>query len=202
MLPSTRGRIRRYAEWRPNQPRGRTVLKQGDVIDTVRYPADTLFPDEDVFPQGDVVDNYTYVLTDSPTVDQVNAAAIAYLGGHIYEVTDEEAAALEAAGYVTTPSNPDTIGPALSILGPANDANVSGTFTIRLSYEPSATIEASLTQGNNVTNLTWIQGASTLAVDSTTLDNGVYRLKATAHDAAGNATTVWVDINIVNVIIP
>ena len=60
-----------YARWRPSGPRGRSVLKNNGV----------------------------YTTLDGPTVDQVNSADIAYLGGHIYEITDAEAAALTAAGY-------------------------------------------------------------------------------------------------------
>lgn len=60
-----------YARHRASQPRGRTVLKKSGV----------------------------YTIHDGPTVDQVNSADIAYLGGHIYEVTDAEAASLIAAGF-------------------------------------------------------------------------------------------------------
>lgn len=56
-------------------PRGRTVLKAADG---------------------------TYTTVDNPTQLQVLAAAVAYLGGHVYEVTTEEAAALTAAGYTVT----------------------------------------------------------------------------------------------------
>lgn len=64
-----------YARHRPSGPRGRTVLKNGGV----------------------------YTTLDSPTVDQVNAADIAYLGGHWYYVTGAEEAALLAAGFTLTP---------------------------------------------------------------------------------------------------
>lgn len=40
-----------------------------------------------------------YTTLDVPTSDQVDAADIAYIGGHIYEITDEEYNALIAAGY-------------------------------------------------------------------------------------------------------
>lgn len=64
-----------YARWRNNLPCGRTVLKNSGI----------------------------YTTLDNPTVDQVNSADIAYLGGHIYYISDAEAAALTAAGYTTTP---------------------------------------------------------------------------------------------------
>lgn len=54
------------------RPRGRTVLKAA---------------------------NGTYSTVDYPTIDQIAAAAVAYLGGHVYAVSDAEAAALTAAGY-------------------------------------------------------------------------------------------------------
>lgn len=41
----------------------------------------------------------TYTIVDTPTGDQIDAAAMAYIGGHIYEVDDTEAAALVAAGF-------------------------------------------------------------------------------------------------------
>lgn len=41
----------------------------------------------------------TYTTVDTPTGDQIDAASVAYIGGHIYEISDDEAAALTAAGY-------------------------------------------------------------------------------------------------------
>lgn len=41
----------------------------------------------------------TYSTVDTPTQDQIDASAVAYLGGHVYEVSADEAAALTAAGY-------------------------------------------------------------------------------------------------------
>lgn len=41
----------------------------------------------------------SYTLVDGPTGLQMDAAAYTYLGGHIYDITDDEAAALIAAGY-------------------------------------------------------------------------------------------------------
>jgi hypothetical protein len=41
----------------------------------------------------------SYQTVSYPTQDQIAASAAVYLGGHIYEVSDEEAAALVAAGY-------------------------------------------------------------------------------------------------------
>lgn len=40
-----------------------------------------------------------YVTLDYPTQDQIASASATYLGGHIYQVTAEEAAELIAAGY-------------------------------------------------------------------------------------------------------
>lgn len=40
-----------------------------------------------------------YQIIDTPTVDQTLAADIVYMGGHIYPVTEEEAASLIAAGF-------------------------------------------------------------------------------------------------------
>lgn len=41
----------------------------------------------------------TYTECEFPYSDDIDAADIAYLGGHIYEVDATEKAALEAAGY-------------------------------------------------------------------------------------------------------
>lgn len=45
-----------------------------------------------------------YTTVDNPTQDEIDAAAICYLGGHIYDVTDDEAFYLEAAGYTVAGS--------------------------------------------------------------------------------------------------
>lgn len=44
----------------------------------------------------------SYTQTQNPTPEQIDAAAVAYLGGHVYPVSDTEAAALTAAGYEVT----------------------------------------------------------------------------------------------------
>lgn len=41
----------------------------------------------------------TYTLLDTPSEDQIAASLAVYMGGHIYEVSDAEAALLEAAGF-------------------------------------------------------------------------------------------------------
>lgn len=41
----------------------------------------------------------SYVTTSYPTQDQIAASSAVYLGGNVYEVSDEEAAALQTAGY-------------------------------------------------------------------------------------------------------
>lgn len=71
-LPDPRPRyINAHAKWKGGQRRGRSVLKHGSV----------------------------YTIVDTPTVDQMAAADIAYQGGHIYEVSVEEAYALFTAGF-------------------------------------------------------------------------------------------------------
>lgn len=73
-LPGARGVINSHARWKKGQRRGRSVLKTAGVYKTV----------------------------DSPTVDETKAADIYYAGGHIYEVSDAERLALEAAEYTVT----------------------------------------------------------------------------------------------------
>lgn len=73
-FPVSRLAIRSARHYGAN-PRGRSVLK--DV-------------------------NGVYTTVDNPTITQMAAAAIAYQGGHTYTVDSTEAAALNAAGYVTT----------------------------------------------------------------------------------------------------
>lgn len=43
-----------------------------------------------------------YVQVETPSPEQINDAAVAYLGGRVYEVDETEAAALLAAGYEVT----------------------------------------------------------------------------------------------------
>jgi hypothetical protein len=43
-----------------------------------------------------------YVQVEFPSPEQINAAAVTYLGGHVYEVDETEAASLLAAGYEVT----------------------------------------------------------------------------------------------------
>ena len=44
----------------------------------------------------------SYATVQNPADEDVSAAAIAYLGGRTYEISDEEAADLTAAGYEVT----------------------------------------------------------------------------------------------------
>lgn len=67
-----------------NRASGRTVLKVGGVYSTVEYP----------------------------TQDQLNLATEVYLGGHVYEVSQSVADALEAAGFETTTGAVETWGAA------------------------------------------------------------------------------------------
>jgi hypothetical protein len=41
----------------------------------------------------------TYSLVRYPAQTEIEAAKVCYLGGHIYDITDDEATALTAAGY-------------------------------------------------------------------------------------------------------
>lgn len=46
----------------------------------------------------------SYTQRENPTPEEIDAAAVAYLGGYVYPVSEAEAASLTAAGYeVTTP---------------------------------------------------------------------------------------------------
>lgn len=67
-------------------------------------PADRLFSRLSI-PTGMTVlkqPSGAYVQVEFPTPEQINEAAVAYLGGHVYPVDDTEAAALLAAGYEVT----------------------------------------------------------------------------------------------------
>lgn len=92
--PPTLGDVRRvvnsHAKFKPGQARGRSVLKVNDT-----FPWLWLFPDITLYPA-----EIYYITIDTPTIDQVNAAMAAYLGGHIYEVSALEAESLISAGYV------------------------------------------------------------------------------------------------------
>lgn len=87
--------INAHAKWKGGQRRGRSILKYtGDLV----YPSDTLFPDTaNLFPL--VVGQVTYVIVDTPTVDQMAAADFTYQGGHVYVVANDEAENLVNAGF-------------------------------------------------------------------------------------------------------
>lgn len=72
LLPNTRGPAFFLFRHYKNRARGRTVIKKNGVYSTVDAAA---------------------------VPDQLATADIVYLGGHIYEVTESEAADLVAAGY-------------------------------------------------------------------------------------------------------
>jgi hypothetical protein len=72
------------------QARGRTVLREGGVYSTV----------------------------DSPSADRVAAASEVYMGGHAYEVTAAQAAALTAAGYTVYSSKPGALVHGEALIGP------------------------------------------------------------------------------------
>ena len=188
-LPTTKGRVLTYARHRALQPRGRTVLKISPPGDTVRYPLLTLFPDVDVFPQ-EVSDPPIYITVDGPTVDQVNAATIAYLGGHIYYVDDTEAAALTAAGFTVTPDAADTAPPVLKILEPSPYANVSDTLTITVSAPDATSISGTI--GSTPFNFAPSTFTHSLSVAGFT--GGTYRVSITARDAAFNSSSAFVDV--------
>lgn len=66
-------------------------------------------PDDNLWVRMSVPHSYALLKTGgfyrevvNPTNEEIAAADIAYLGGHIYQVTPDEAAALNAAGYATT----------------------------------------------------------------------------------------------------
>lgn len=65
----------------------------------------------------------TYTIVDTPTGDQIEAAAYAYIGGHDYEVTSEEAAALVAAGFTVQSGDED-----IELGGPYTWETVPGTW--------------------------------------------------------------------------
>lgn len=44
----------------------------------------------------------SYTTVTNPTPEQIDAAEICYLGGHVYEVDADEAESLTAAGYTVT----------------------------------------------------------------------------------------------------
>lgn len=76
LLPTTRGPARDLWKWHGGHARGRTVLKEGGAYSTV-----------DAFAE---------------TQARLTAADFVYLGGHVYEVSAAEAAALTAAGYTVS----------------------------------------------------------------------------------------------------
>lgn len=95
-LPDPRPRyLNAHAKWKGGQRRGRTVLKITSDAAAL-FPSDNLFPSDSLYPSTEIS---RYVTVDTPTVDQIAAAKVAYQGGHIYEITAEEAYNLQLAGF-------------------------------------------------------------------------------------------------------
>lgn len=79
-----------------------------------------------------------YRQIESPTDEEVDAAERAYLGGHIYSITDDDVAALTAAGYgdwiwegegppPVIPGDPGTPGSSGYGMGPYGAGPYGGT---------------------------------------------------------------------------
>ena len=76
--------VRRAAEWAANHPLiGRIKIPVG--ITVLKSPSGG------------------YTAVENPSTQDIDAAAITYLGGHTYTVSDAEAADLTAAGYEVAP---------------------------------------------------------------------------------------------------
>jgi len=78
------------------------------VYDVPRVTVDSVDPGRQLFkrysalPRGRSVLHMrdgSFIVLDNPTGDQIAAALFAYIGGHIYDITDAEAALLVAAGF-------------------------------------------------------------------------------------------------------
>lgn len=104
------GVINSHAKWKGGQARGRSILKYGGVASYSLYPSEGLFPLDSTFPSIAFTTPISYVIIDTPTVDEMAAATFTYQGGHIYYVDDAEAAALTLAGFTVTP-DPLTLFP-------------------------------------------------------------------------------------------
>lgn len=170
-LPNPRPRyINAFAKWQGGQRRGRTVLKTGS----------------------------SYLTVDSPTIDQCNSADATYLGGHIYTVTQTEANALSAHGYIVTPILTDVTAPILNILAPHSGANVDQIVRVLLTTsEPS-----SLTGTLSTSAITYpiIILSTSFSIDTRALPNASYRLTITATDDASNSTSTYVDFQVAHAV--
>lgn len=87
----------RLAKWYNNRPRGRSVLKLTDAT-TALYPSNALYPSDSLFPLI-TTGSDTYMIVDTPTVDQMAAAVFTYMGGRIYNIDADEANSLLNAGF-------------------------------------------------------------------------------------------------------
>lgn len=79
-----------------------TVNDVPRVLPDSRGPGYALFRHYSPLPRGRTVlkaSDGSYSTVDVPTGEQIDAAAMVYLGGHRYQITSAEAAALTTAGY-------------------------------------------------------------------------------------------------------
>ena len=87
----------RLAKWYNNRARGRSILKLTDAT-TALYPSNALYPSDSLFPLITTGAD-TYMIVDTPTVDQMAAAVFTYMGGRIYNIDADEANSLLNAGF-------------------------------------------------------------------------------------------------------
>ena len=87
----------RLARWYNNRARGRSVLKLTDAISAL-YPSNAIYPSDSLFPLI-TVGSATYMIVDTPTIEQMNTAVLTYMGGRIYNIDSDEANALLNAGF-------------------------------------------------------------------------------------------------------
>jgi subtilisin family serine protease len=92
----------------------------------------------------------------------------------------------------------DTEAPHVSLLSPSTGATVRGTVTLQASATDNTAV-ASVTFSLDGALLGGVsQSPYQLSWDSTKAVNGVHVLKATATDAAGNSSSVEINVNVLN----
>jgi chitinase len=127
-------------------------------------------------------------------------ASTASPGAHTITAKAYDAAGNSADATITVnvPSPPDTTPPTVSVTAPTSGARVSGTVQVQVSAADDVgvtKVELSI-DGSLASSLS--AGPWSFSLDTTTLADGSHTLTAKAYDAAGNAASASLSLNVQN----
>ncbi|PYS08007.1 MAG: hypothetical protein DMG15_28445, partial [Acidobacteria bacterium] len=122
-------------------------------------------------------------------------------GAHSLTAVARDAAGNQttSAGVSVTVNNPDTTAPIISLTAPTEGATVFGTIVVSANASDNAGVIGVRFQVDGST-LAAEDTSSPYSIswDTTTATNGTHLLGATAHDAAGNETSVGINVRVNN----